>query len=81
MLMTLITLQPEMFLVPVLITPGLSFIHSAIVRPKKNENPKMKRFLPEFMSTYCRLEIPTATIIPAIISTYKIPTNRSILEL
>lgn len=34
------------------------------VRPKNIENPKTKRFLEEFRSTNCRLERPTAVIIP-----------------
>lgn len=34
------------------------------VRPKNIENPRTKRFLDEFKSTNCRLERPTAVIIP-----------------
>lgn len=34
------------------------------VRPKNMENPRTKRFLEEFKSTSCRLERPTAVIIP-----------------
>ena len=32
--------------------------------PKKRENPKMKTFLEEFRSMYCRFESPTPAIIP-----------------
>ena len=32
--------------------------------PNTMENPTMNKFLEEFMSAYCRLEIPTAAIIP-----------------
>lgn len=35
------------------------------VRPKNIENPNTKRFREEFMSTNCRLDSPTAVIIPA----------------
>lgn len=34
------------------------------MRPKNMENPRTKRFLEEFKSTSCRLERPTAVIIP-----------------
>lgn len=34
------------------------------VRPKNIENPRTKRFLDEFKSTSCRLDRPTAVIIP-----------------
>lgn len=49
---------------PVFIARGLSLSHSDTVRPRNNEKPRMKRFLELFMSTVCRLEIPTAVIIP-----------------
>ncbi len=34
------------------------------VKPKNIENPRTKRFLDEFKSTSCRLDRPTAVIIP-----------------
>ena len=39
--------------------------HFGNARPKNSEKPKMQIFLDEFMSTNCRLEMPTAVIIPA----------------
>lgn len=44
--------------------PWCSVRYLGRVRPKKNEKPIMKRFREEFRSTNCRLEIPTAVIIP-----------------
>ena len=49
---------------PVSIESGLATIHCGSDRPKKSEKPKMKRLREEFMSTYCKFEMPTAAIIP-----------------
>lgn len=51
---------------PVSIAVGLSFNHSAMVKPNEKEIPKMNRFRDEFRSTYCRFEMPTATIRPRL---------------
>ena len=42
-----------------------------LTNEKNIENPRMNKFLVEFRSTNCRLEIPTAAIIPNI--TQKMP--------
>ena len=47
-----------------LIALGFELIQWGRVRPVKKENPMMKRLRDEFKSTYCRLDRPTATIIP-----------------
>jgi len=43
---------------------GFAIIHCGSASPVNREKPIMKRFLPEFISTCCKLDIPTATIIP-----------------
>ena len=45
--------------------PGLALTHSDSAKPLKSEKPMIKMLRLEFMSTYCRFEMPTATIIPA----------------
>lgn len=49
---------------PVLMTLGCASRYVGRVRPKNMENPRTKRFLEEFRSTSCRLDRPTAVIIP-----------------
>lgn len=49
---------------PVLIELGCASRYAGRVKPKNMENPRTKRFLDEFKSTSCRLERPTAVIIP-----------------
>lgn len=50
--------------VPVLIDLGCVSRYVGRVRPKNIEKPRTKRFLDEFKSTSCRLDSPTAVIIP-----------------
>lgn len=49
---------------PVLIAFGFSFRYFGTAKPSMNEKPMIKRFRTELRSTYWRLEIPTAAIIP-----------------
>lgn len=49
---------------PVLMMLGCASRYVGRVRPKNMENPRTKRFLEEFRSTSCRLDRPTAVIIP-----------------
>ena len=51
---------------PVCMAPGWDLTHSGIERPANMEKPMMKRLREELMSTYWRLDRPTATIIPEI---------------
>ena len=49
---------------PVSMASGCCSSHHGKDNPRNMEEPKMKRFRDEFISTYCKLEIPTATMIP-----------------
>ncbi len=49
---------------PVLMELGCASRYVGKVKPKNIENPRTKRFLDEFKSTSCRLDRPTAVIIP-----------------
>ena len=62
--MTVITLSRVTL--PVLIDLWFSSIsiHFGNTREKNNEKPRMNRFLVEFRSTNCRLDRPTAVMIP-----------------
>ena len=47
-----------------LVVRDILLIHVGSERPKNMEKPKTKRFREELRSVNCRLEIPTAVIIP-----------------
>lgn len=51
---------------PVLILSWFADIHDGKHNPKNKETPKMKMFLDDLMSTYCKLDSPTAVIIPVL---------------
>ena len=48
---------------------GWSSRYLGSARPKKKVKPMMKRFLDELRSTNCRLEMPTAVIMPVVTTT------------
>ena len=54
----------KMFKLPVCIAPLFCFKYLGRASPKNNEKPMMNRFLDELRSTNCRLDNPTAAIIP-----------------
>lgn len=58
---------------PVFMTDEFWATHWGRDSPKNNEKPNMKRFRDEFRSTNCKLEIPTAVIIPE--ENYKLLLN------
>ena len=66
---------------PVSITPGLEAIHNGMAKPANVENPKTKRLRDEFRSTNCRLETPTAVIIPVTNTTQYFNPSTSIMNL
>ena len=49
---------------PVSMASVFALIHSGTDSPTRKANPIMNRLREEFRSTYCRFEIPTATIKP-----------------
>ena len=50
---------------PVSMASRFALSHCGMERPTKSEKPRTKRLRPELRSTFCRFEMPTATIMPA----------------
>ena len=53
------------YILPVFMNPGFLFNHIGKDNPMNTANPKIKRFREEFKSTNCKLETPTALIMPS----------------